>query len=126
MAVRGERNSAASRYDRKIRIEERFAWAHHRTGWEHVERAVERALAAPHATTLFVGAVEHEPVWAANAPCRLVEIIGDLMGMEDFHALEYASSDGRCFIYREDGGDIAVLKSADPHVIGQLRDRLGL
>jgi len=58
--------------------------------------------------------------------CRLVEVIGDLMGMEDFHALEYASSGGRCFIYREDSGDIVVLKSADAHIIGQLRDRLGL
>jgi hypothetical protein len=58
--------------------------------------------------------------------CRLVEVIGDLLGMDGFQALEYASSDGRCFIYREPSGDIVVVKSSEAHTIGQLRDRLGL
>jgi hypothetical protein len=58
--------------------------------------------------------------------CRLVEVIGDLLGMDGFQALEYASNDGRCFIYREPTGDTVVLKTADPHTIGQLRERLGL
>jgi hypothetical protein len=58
--------------------------------------------------------------------CRLVEVIGDLLGMETFHALEYASGDGRCFIYREKNGDIVAVKSGDAQTIGQLRERLGL
>jgi hypothetical protein len=58
--------------------------------------------------------------------CRLVEVIGDLLGMDGFQALEYAMGDGRCFIYRESEGDIVAVKSADPHTISQLRDSLGL
>jgi hypothetical protein len=58
--------------------------------------------------------------------CRLVEVIGDLLGMDGFQALEYACNDGRCFIYREPAGDVVVIKSADANTIGQLRERLGL
>jgi hypothetical protein len=58
--------------------------------------------------------------------CRLVEVIGDLLGMDGFQALEYAMGDGRCFIYREADGDIVAIKSSDPHTMGQIRDRLGL
>jgi hypothetical protein len=58
--------------------------------------------------------------------CRLIELIGDLIGMEGFQALEYAALEERCFVYRESDGDIVVVKSADAHTIGQLRERLGL
>ena len=58
--------------------------------------------------------------------CRLVEVIGDLLGMDGFQALEYASSDGRCFFYREPNGDTVALKSADVQTGAQLRERLGL
>lgn len=58
MEAGGERDGAVSSYERKIRIEQHFAWAHHRTGWDRVEAAVEDALASPRADILFVGAVE--------------------------------------------------------------------
>jgi hypothetical protein len=69
MAAGGVRNGAASSYERKIRIEERFAWAHHRTGWDRVESAVEAALASPRADTLFVGAVE-QALLVSQEPLR--------------------------------------------------------
>jgi hypothetical protein len=58
--------------------------------------------------------------------CRLVEVIGEFLGMDGFQALEYASGESRCFIYREANGDIVAQKPADAATVGQLRERLGL
>ncbi len=69
MAAGGERNGVVSSRKRKIRIEQRFAWAHHRTGWDRVEAAVEAALASPHADTLFVGAIE-QALLVSQEPLR--------------------------------------------------------
>jgi hypothetical protein len=69
VATGSERNGAVSSRERKIRIEQRFAWAHHRTGWDRVEAAVEAALASPRADTLFVGAVE-QALLVSREPLR--------------------------------------------------------
>lgn len=44
--------------ERKLRVERRFRWAHHRAGWAWAEAAIAAELASPRAPTLFVGAVE--------------------------------------------------------------------
>jgi hypothetical protein len=94
-------------------------------GWKQGEPRIFLRIDAQGAVVSSHGAGEDFAELVAYA-CRLVEVVGDLLGMDEFQALEYACGDGRCFFHREPNGDTVAVKSADAHTIGQLRERFGL
>ena len=55
--------------------------------------------------------------------CRLSELIGGFLGLENFVAMECTFKSGRCFIVRESGGDVVALRprpAADSNSVGSV------
>jgi hypothetical protein len=63
---------------------------------------------------------------AAAYAHRLVQLTGELLGFEEFVALECTFQEGRCLVFREGEGDIVVLKPRPDLNLQALRERLGL
>jgi hypothetical protein len=56
---------------------------------------------------------------------RLVQLAGELLGLEPFSALECTFADGRCIMFSE-GGEVVALRPRPEAALGPLRERLGL
>jgi hypothetical protein len=63
---------------------------------------------------------------AAAYAHRLVQLTGELLGFEDFVALECTFTEGRCLVFREGEGDVVVVKPRPDLNLQALRERLGL
>jgi hypothetical protein len=57
---------------------------------------------------------------------RLMQLAGELLGIDDFIALECTFSTGRCVIFMEENGDIVALRPRAEANLQPLRDKLGL
>jgi hypothetical protein len=57
---------------------------------------------------------------------RLVQLTGELLGLEEFVALECASADGRTLVFTEGDGEVVVLRPRPDLNLQPLRERLGL
>ena len=57
---------------------------------------------------------------------RLVQLAGELLGLEPFGALEATFKEGRCIVFTEGDGDVVALRPRPEAALGALRERLGL
>jgi hypothetical protein len=57
---------------------------------------------------------------------RLMQLAGDLLGIDDFIALECTFTSGRCVIFMEENGDIVALRPRPEANLQPLREKLGL
>ena len=57
---------------------------------------------------------------------RLLQLTGDLLGLEPFGALEATFKEGRCIVFTEGDGDVVALRPRPEAALGALRERLGL
>jgi hypothetical protein len=57
---------------------------------------------------------------------RLVELSGDLLGLEGFAAMECVFREGRCLVFAEANGDVVALRPYAEANLQTLRDSLGL
>lgn len=57
---------------------------------------------------------------------RLVELSGDLLGLEGFAAMECVFREGRCLVFAEPNGDVVALRPYAEANLQTLRDSLGL
>jgi hypothetical protein len=57
---------------------------------------------------------------------RLVQLAGELLGLEPFSALECAFTEGRCIMFAEGEGEVVALRPRPEAALGALRERLGL
>ena len=57
---------------------------------------------------------------------RLMQLAGDLLGIDEFIALECSFTSGRCVIFMEGNGDIVALRPRVEANLQPLRDKLGL
>jgi len=57
---------------------------------------------------------------------RLVEILGDLMGLEGLRGLECTFKQGRCLLLREADGNLLAVKPLPSSDLSLLRERIGL
>lgn len=69
-------------------------------------------------------AEELAPVAAYAA--RLAELIGNMLGMEGFSALECSFPNDRVFLHRERSGNLVALKVPADAEVGALRERFGV
>jgi hypothetical protein len=63
---------------------------------------------------------------AAAYAHRLVQLTGELLGLEEFVALECTFAQGKCLIFTEGEGDVVVLRPRPDLNLQVLRERLGL
>jgi hypothetical protein len=63
---------------------------------------------------------------AASYAHRLAQLTGELLGLEEFVALECISSDGRYLLFTEGDGELVLLRPRPDLNVQPLRDRLGL
>lgn len=57
---------------------------------------------------------------------RLVQLVGELLGLEAFSALECTFAGGRCIVFSEGEGEVVALRPRPEAALGPLRERLGL
>jgi hypothetical protein len=57
---------------------------------------------------------------------RLVDLTGELMGLDDFTALEFVFAGGRCVMFTDANGDTVVLRPKPETNLQPIRERLGL
>lgn len=57
---------------------------------------------------------------------RLVQLAGELLGLEPFSALECTFREGRCIVFSEGEGEVVALRPRPEAALGALRERLGL
>jgi hypothetical protein len=57
---------------------------------------------------------------------RLVQLTGDLLGLDEFSALECTFTQGRCLMFMENNGDIVALRPRPDANLQPLREKLGL
>jgi hypothetical protein len=57
---------------------------------------------------------------------RLVQLAGELLGLDEFVAMECTFAEGRCLVFREENGDTVALRPRPDASLQGLRDRLGL
>lgn len=57
---------------------------------------------------------------------RLLELTGDLLGLEAFTAVECTFAEGRCLVFSEGEGQVVVLRPLPEANLQALRERLGL
>jgi hypothetical protein len=57
---------------------------------------------------------------------RLVQLVGELLGLEPFSALECTFAEGRCIMFGEGDGEIVALRPRPDANLQALRERLGL
>jgi hypothetical protein len=63
---------------------------------------------------------------AASYAHRLVQLAGELLGLEEFVALECVFDEGRALVFTEGQGDVVVLRPRPDLNLQPLRERLGL
>jgi hypothetical protein len=63
---------------------------------------------------------------AASYAHRLAQLTGELLGLEEFVALECISSEGRYLLFGEGEGEVVLLRPRADLNLQPLRDRLGL
>ncbi|HEX2658021.1 MAG TPA: DUF4388 domain-containing protein [Polyangia bacterium] len=71
-------------------------------------------------------AVDDQLADAVAYAARLASLIGELLGLEGFRALECTSKDERVVIYTDAGGDLVGGRAPIGADVGPLRSRLGL
>lgn len=57
---------------------------------------------------------------------RLVDLTGELMGLDQFTSLEFVFAGGRCVMFTDTNGDTVVLRPKPETNLQPIRDRLGL
>jgi hypothetical protein len=57
---------------------------------------------------------------------RLVDLTGELMGLDGFTALEFVFAGGRCVMFADTNGDTVVLRPKPETNLQPIRERLGL
>jgi hypothetical protein len=57
---------------------------------------------------------------------RLLELAGELLGLESFSALECTFVEGRCLVFSEGAGEVVALRPRAEANLQALRERLGL
>jgi hypothetical protein len=57
---------------------------------------------------------------------RLVQLAGELLGLEELAAIECQFTEGRCLIFSEDNGDLVALRPRADANLQVIRERLGL
>ena len=57
---------------------------------------------------------------------RLLQLAGELLGLEAFSALECTFAEGRCIVFSEGEGEIVALRPRPEANLQALRERLGL
>ena len=57
---------------------------------------------------------------------RLVDLTGELMGLDEFTALEFVFAGGRCVMFTDTNGDTVVLRPKPETNLQPIRERLGL
>jgi len=58
--------------------------------------------------------------------CRLTELIGNLLGMEQFVAMECTFKSGRCFIVLEENGDVVAFRPRPNADLNSIRTLYGI
>jgi hypothetical protein len=58
--------------------------------------------------------------------CRLTEILGQLLGIERFVAMECSFKSSRCFVILEEGGEVVALKPTPQADFNSMRELFGL
>jgi hypothetical protein len=58
--------------------------------------------------------------------CRLTEILGQLLGVERFAAMECSFKNGRCFVILEESGEVVALKPTAQADVHSMRELFGL
>jgi hypothetical protein len=82
-------------------------------------------LAASGAVVRSHGASEEQAELIAYVK-RLVDLTGELMGLDDFTALEFVFAGGRCVMFTDSNGDTVVLRPKPETNLQPIRDRLWL
>ncbi len=82
-------------------------------------------LAASGAVIRGHGASEQQAETIAYVK-RLVDLTGELMGLDQFTALEFVFAGGRCLMFTDTNGDTVVLRPKPETNLQPIRDRLGL
>ena len=57
---------------------------------------------------------------------RLVELVGELLGLESFAAMEWVFHEGRCLVFAEPNGETVALRPRADSNLQPLRESLGL
>jgi hypothetical protein len=57
---------------------------------------------------------------------RLVQLTGELLGLDEFTSVEFTFTEGRCLMFAENNGDIVALRPRPDANLQSLRERLGL
>lgn len=57
---------------------------------------------------------------------RLVQLAGELLGLDEFVAMECGFSDGRCLIFTEENGETVALRPRPETNLQPIREKLGL
>jgi hypothetical protein len=57
---------------------------------------------------------------------RLTELIGEMLGLERFVAMECSFKDSRCFVVRDDTGEIVAVKPNPSADLNGIRELLGV
>jgi hypothetical protein len=57
--------------------------------------------------------------------CRLTEILGQLLGIEPFVAMECSFKNSRCFVILEENGEVVALKPTPQADINSMRELFG-
>ena len=57
---------------------------------------------------------------------RLVDLTGELLGLDEFTALEFVFAGGRCVMFTDTNGDTVVLRPKSETNLQPIRGRLGL
>ena len=82
-------------------------------------------LAASGAVVRSHGASEEQAELIAYVK-RLVDLTGELMGLDEFTALEFVFAGGRCVMFTDTNGDTVVLRPKPETNLQPIRERLGL
>jgi Domain of unknown function (DUF4388) len=82
-------------------------------------------LAASGAVVRSHGASEEQAELIAYVK-RLVDLTGELLGLDDFTALEFVFAGGRCVMFTDTNGDTVVLRPKPETNLQPIRERLGL
>jgi hypothetical protein len=82
-------------------------------------------LAASGAVVRSHGASEQQAELIAYVK-RLVDLTGELLGLDEFTALEFVFAGGRCVMFTDTNGDTVVLRPKPETNLQPIRERLGL
>ena len=57
---------------------------------------------------------------------RLSELVGQILGLDPFTAMEFTFTEGRCLIYADGNGDVVAVRAAADGNLQPLREKVGL